>query len=91
VTAIARYNNHLDLFVVGADNRIYSTWWQDTTGWTNWFNVSDGMSQPGGQVAAISRVTEHMDVFAVGADGLVYSTRWDDSNGWTEWLVLSVT
>ena len=29
VTAIARYSNHLDLFVIGTDNRIYSTWWHD--------------------------------------------------------------
>lgn len=95
VTAIARYtnhlDNHLDLFVVGTDNRIYSTWWHDTTGWADWFNVSGGMSQPGGQVAAISRVAERMDVFAVGADGLVHSTWWDGLTGWAEWFVLSVT
>ena len=29
VTAIARYSNHLDLFVIGTDNRIYSTWWHE--------------------------------------------------------------
>ncbi len=33
VTAISRYSNHLDLFVIGTDNRIYSTRRHDTTGW----------------------------------------------------------
>ena len=71
VTAISRYSNHLDLFVVGTDNRIYSTWWHDPGGWAGWFNVSGGVSQAGGQVAAISRSAEHIDLFTVGSDGIV--------------------
>jgi hypothetical protein len=27
VTAVARYAGHLDLFTVGTDNRVYSSWW----------------------------------------------------------------
>jgi hypothetical protein len=91
VSAIARYSNHLDLFVLGTDRRVYSTWWHDTTGWAGWFNVSGGAGNAGGQVAAVSRVTEHIDLFTVGADGLVYSTWWDGATGWAGWFQLAVT
>jgi hypothetical protein len=91
VTAIARYPFHLDLFVVGTDNRVYSTWWDDRSGWAGWFNVSGGVGQAGGHVAAISRVTEHIDLFVIGTDSLVYSTWWDGASGWAGWFQLGVT
>ena len=33
VTSIARIAGHLDLFTVGTDNRVYSCWWDVTSGW----------------------------------------------------------
>ncbi|WP_222594575.1 hypothetical protein, partial [Cellulomonas xylanilytica] len=30
IDVVARYPDHLDLFVTGTDGRIYSTWWQPT-------------------------------------------------------------
>jgi hypothetical protein len=39
VTAIARYPNHLDLFVVGTDGLVYGTWWDGATGWAGWFQL----------------------------------------------------
>src|SRR5262249_9183982 len=42
VTPIARYSNHIDLLVIGTDNRVYSTWWHDTTGWAAWARPGPG-------------------------------------------------
>jgi Papain-like cysteine protease AvrRpt2 len=43
VSAVARYPNHLDLFVRGNDNAIYSSWWDSGSDWSgiydNWFVV----------------------------------------------------
>jgi hypothetical protein len=91
VTAIARYDNHLDLFTLGTDNRVYSTWWHENQNWAGWFNVSGGIGMPGGQVAAISRFTEHVDIFTVGTDSRAYSTWWDAATGWAGWFPLGVT
>jgi hypothetical protein len=91
VTALARFSNHLDLFTIGTDNRIYSTWWDSSSGWAGWFNVSGGIGEPGGQVAAIQRVTDHIDLFVVGSDSLVYSTWWDSNGGWAGWFPLGVS
>ena len=35
VSALARYQDHMDLFVVGRDGGVYNTYW-DANG--NWFN-----------------------------------------------------
>jgi hypothetical protein len=91
VNAIARYSNHIDLFTVGTDNKIYSTWWHDTSGWAGWFNISGGVAKPGSQIAAVSRVTEHIDVFAVGSDSVIYSAWWDATGGWSGWFQLGIT
>lgn len=43
VTAVARQPNHLDLFAVGLDGGIWSTWWDanaDNGHWDHgWFHV----------------------------------------------------
>jgi hypothetical protein len=74
ITAVARYAGHLDLFTLGTDNRVYSSWWHEGQPWAAWFNVSAGSGVAGCQVAAISRIAEHLDLFTVGGDGIVYST-----------------
>ena len=39
VTAISRNPNHLDLFTVGTDGVVYSTWWDANGGWAGWFQL----------------------------------------------------
>src|SRR6478735_7228981 len=91
VTAIARVPDHIDLFVVGQDNGIYSTHWDTGSSWANWFNVSGGNARPGSQIAAIARFPQRLDIFAVGGDANVYSAGWDGANGWSHWFAVGVT
>jgi hypothetical protein len=37
VAAISRATEHIDLFTVGSDGLVYSTWWDGATGWAGWF------------------------------------------------------
>jgi hypothetical protein len=39
VAAISRATEHIDLFTVGADSLVYSTWWDGATGWAGWFQL----------------------------------------------------
>jgi hypothetical protein len=73
VTALARYSNLIDLFMIGIDNRICTIRWTDRDGWSNWSVVAGGVGRPGGQVAAISRIAEHIDLLTTGPDGIVYA------------------
>ena len=91
ITAVARYPEHLDVFAVGADGRTVSDWWDQSSGWAGWFQVSGGIASPGGTgspVTAIARYAGHLDLFTVGTDNRVYSCWWDRSTGWSRWFTL---
>ena len=89
VSSLSRYKDHIDLFVVGFDGGVYSTFWDINGGWYNkWFrlsdtNFSDGFTvPPGSRVWSLSRYSNHIDLFVTGRDGGIYSTFWDINGGW---------
>ena len=82
INVVARYPEHLDVFAVASDGRTMSDWWDQSSGWAGWFQVSGGVASPGGQgspVTAIARYAGHLDLFIVGTDNRVYSCWWDQS------------
>ena len=90
LAAVSRAPGNLDLFVVGNDAHVWSTWWNDQAGWSqDWFPlpgqaVFDRNVQ---QVAAVSRAPGNLDLFIVGNDDHVWSTWWNDQAGWAPGLV----
>ncbi len=84
IAAVSRQPGVLDLFVIGFDNRVYSTFWSAATGWNQeWFplpgqHVFDHQKQ---HIAAVSRTPNNLDLFVIGFDNHVYSTFWPDQNG----------
>ena len=88
VTAVARYANHLDLFTVGTDNRVYSCWWDISTGWSSWFPLPGITCRPGSTVNVVSRYADHLDLFTTASDGRIMSTWWDRTTGWASWFPL---
>jgi metallophosphoesterase (TIGR03767 family) len=83
VTAIDRYSTHIDLFVVGTDNRVYSTFWDASSGWYNWFPVpATPGCRPDSTVTVIARTPDNLDLFTVAADGSIVSTWWNSAGGW---------
>ncbi|TDF59518.1 hypothetical protein [Cupriavidus sp. L7L] len=92
IAAVSRAPGNLDLFVIGFDNRVYSTFWNDQVGWNpDWFplpgqHVFDHQKQ---QIAAVSRAPGNLDLFVIGFDNRVYSTFWNDQVGWNpDWFPL---
>jgi hypothetical protein len=89
ISCLSRFRDHIDLFVVGFDGGVYSTFWDASSGWFNhWFrlpdtNFGDGFTvPPGSVVSSMSRFQDHIDLFVTGRDGGVYSTFWDANGGW---------
>jgi hypothetical protein len=86
VASVSRDADQLDVFWVGPDGAIASTWWNAAPG-RNWgdhqpFAVSGpGASGPGSHLAAVARTPDHMDLFWIGPDGAVASTWWDSAPG----------
>jgi hypothetical protein len=89
VTSIARYPNHLDLFTVGLDNRVWSAWWDAATGWSGWFRIGDVVCRPGSTVNVVSRFADHLDLFTTASDGRTMSTWWNVNTGWANWFHVS--
>ncbi|GLV60412.1 hypothetical protein KDH_72320 [Dictyobacter sp. S3.2.2.5] len=90
ISAIARHPNHLDLFVIGKDDVVYSTWWDGT--WDHgWFRIGDANFSDGftvnqsSTISVVSRFPEHLDLFVVGKNDAIYSTWWDGASDGGKW------
>lgn len=89
ISAVARLPSQLDLFVVGFDGRVYTSWWGGgVSDWSGlgdrWTNIGGGIFRPGSPVAAVARRTGHIDLFVVGNDGNVYTSWWSETtNVWS--------
>ena len=86
ITAVDRYAGHLDLFTVGTDNRVYSSWWDISSGWHPWFPIVTLQCRPGSTVNVVSRYSDHLDLFTTASDGRIMSTWWDVRTGWASWF-----
>jgi hypothetical protein len=79
VSAVARQPGILDLFVVGNDGRVYTSWFVE--GVSDWSGINDswrpigGFFPVGAPVSAVARQPGILDLFVVGNDGRVY-TSW---------------
>jgi hypothetical protein len=92
IAAVSRAPGNLDLFVIGLDNRVWTTFWSDHSGWNaDWFPlpgqaVFDDQTQ---EIAVVSRAPGHLDLFVIGFDNHVWTTFWSDTAGWNrDWFPL---
>ncbi|MFF9819303.1 hypothetical protein ACF1GV_39155, partial [Streptomyces sp. NPDC014006] len=89
LAAVSRASGNLDVFVIGFDNRVWTTYWNDHDGWGDPQN-GHFFPLPGGavfdratqQLAAVSRATGNLDLFVIGFDNHVWSEFWNDRVGW---------
>jgi hypothetical protein len=92
IAAVSRGPGNLDLFVIGFDNHVWSTFWTEAGGWNrDWFPlpgqaVFDRATQ---HIAAVSRGPGNLDLFVIGFDNHVWSTFWTETGGWNrDWFPL---
>jgi hypothetical protein len=88
MTALARTSDHVDLFVIGFDNAVWSTWWDAQHNWQPWFQIHpetvfDHTTQ---QITALARTSDHVDLFVIGFDNAVWSSWWDAEHNWQPWF-----
>jgi hypothetical protein len=79
----ARSPGHLDVFWVGPDGGIGTTWWDAADGgrWGTPYPIATPGSAAPGAVGVVSRNPDHLDVFWIGPDGGVGTTWWDAADG----------
>lgn len=86
VTAVNRYSGHIDLFTIGTDNRVWTAWWDVSSGWHGWGPIGSLQCRPGSVVNVVSRYNDHIDLFTTASDGRIMSTWWDAQTGWANWF-----
>ena len=82
----ARYAGHLDLFTVGTDNRVYSAWWDVSSGWHGWFPIGTLVCRPGSTVnvgVALQRSPRSLHQPPTGESCRRGGTR---ARGWAPWF-----
>lgn len=95
IAAVCQSPNHIDLFVIGPDNGLWSTWWDANPAngqWPAWFPIGARNLNTRYQVSACSRTNGRLDVFLIQGDGQVLTTHWDadPSKGqWPNWTPLN--
>ncbi|HWR21451.1 MAG TPA: hypothetical protein VN444_06280, partial [Verrucomicrobiae bacterium] len=82
IAAVSRAPGNLDLFVIGFDNHVWTTFWPDPAAGGHWHqewfpipgqHVFDRDKQ---QIAAVSRAPGNLDLFVIGFDNHVWSAYW---------------
>ena len=89
VAALGRRPDHLDLFKVGFDGAVWTSWWHDDgLGWRDWYQIhSQTVFSQQAAVTALARQSDHIDLFIAGFDGRIWSSWWhDDGQGWRDWF-----
>ncbi|MGW7099676.1 CAP domain-containing protein [Streptomyces sp. NPDC054838] len=86
ISSVSQRDGHLDVFWIGPDGSIRSTWWDSgpNGAWSNQpFNITLGHSAAlKSAISAVSQRDGHLDVFWIGPDGSVRSHWWDSgANG----------
>lgn len=92
ITAIWRPgSNHLDLFVVGKDGRVLSTFFEGSRWQPTWFAVGGNapVATPGQRVAALWHGANHLDLFITGTDGKVMSTYFENNKWQPGWFAIN--
>lgn len=86
ITAVTANPDRLDLFIVGLDGAVYTSWWtphQDWLGLANrWRPIGAGFPI-NARVTAVARTPRQLDLFIVGYDGLVYTSSWTADQDWS--------
>jgi hypothetical protein len=89
VTAVSRSADHLDIFVSGTNNRVYTASWAPdfADGWHGWALIGGLFVPQGAPVHCVSRSTDKLDIFVTDINGAVMNAAWepDYADGWHGW------
>ncbi|MXP65237.1 hypothetical protein E0493_17975 [Roseomonas sp. M0104] len=87
VTAVSRAPDHLDIFVVGTDNHVWTAAWRPDSGWLGWWRIGNETFPPSTPIHVVSRSRDKLDIFACDVRGRVLSAAWEPAfaDGWHGW------
>jgi hypothetical protein len=89
IASIAQSPTALDVFFIGNDGGVWSSYWTASFGWateeiygpSSRIQYGSAVAKPGAGIAATARDSEHIDVFFVGLDGGLWTSSWAAGGG----------
>jgi hypothetical protein len=88
IAAVARTANNIDLFFVGGDHNVWTTFTYDAQDgpaaiWSTLQVTSSPLAAPNGPIAAAARTWANLDVYwSEYSNGLPMTSAWSDGVGW---------
>jgi hypothetical protein len=88
LAAVAKTPQHLDLFWIAADGRVWTHWRNKEVENGDWGEhearaiTPPGDASPNSSIIAIAPTPQHVDVFWVNAAGTVRTISWNDEGPW---------
>ena len=88
VTALWRPTGaHLDLFAAANDGSVWSTWWENDPGWSQWFAIDVKTHLAAGSpVTAVWSSATVLEIFGSLEDGTAVTAWWEAVPGWHTWV-----
>jgi hypothetical protein len=87
ISSVSRGADHLDIFAIGLDGRVWTAAWgsQTDSTWKGWWPIGSAKFSQGAVIAATARSLNHIDLFMRGFDGNIWSHAWDGD--WKSFVV----
>ena len=85
VAAVARNSNQLDVFYIGKDGGVWTSFWSGGAGsasWTTMEITGGAVATAGAHITATARTSEALDVFFVDAFGTLRKSSWTSGAAW---------
>lgn len=83
VTAVARTTQNLDVFFVGNDGHLYTSYWFNGAPAWNTIPVQGAVGiEPGKAVSAVSRTSDNIDVAFLDGSGRFETSAWSSNSNW---------
>src|SRR6185436_16370815 len=81
LSAIARQEDHIDVFWIAADGSVWTAWWDaafDQGRWQQPFWIAPpGSARTDSGLTAVAKTREHIDVFWIAPDGAIWTHWWN--------------
>ena len=85
LVARSRFRHHMEVWVVAADRRVWSIWW-DGDNWQQWQPLSNAEFPPGAPLAVHCRHDDHMEIWGIDEAGTLRGNWWNGA--WQSWYAL---
>jgi hypothetical protein len=96
IASVARWNGSIDVFYIGKDGGVWTTFWDESHDWTTMelygpssrIQYGAAPAAGGAGITATARTTNNMDLFFIGTDGGLWTSAWTAGAKWGTWEIM---